>query len=233
MQPITPAAPAAPAKRRPTRNLPAADQPLAELLTLAAAEWQARPQLTLLWSSPAQAAQLAADFQASIREAGAAHDALSPAVQRLAQLDALIDGAEGKLKYVRKALALQYDEEDDGRAYYGELGIEKTNGTYTLPRDRGRRAEALRKLVAALPKHHLDATKYGTAYWAPIANEYNALQPQAAQATGARSAEVGDKNALRQQAEAVLAALLLVLQANYPQTYKAERRQFGFLKESY
>jgi len=230
MQPTTPAAPA---KRRTTRNLPDSAQALAELLTLATAEWENRPQLTLSWITQAQATQLAADFQASIRTAGAAHDAVSPAVQRLAQLDALIDGAEGKLKYVRKALALQYDEANDGRAYYGEFGIEKTNGTYTLPRDRARRAEALRKLVAALPKHGLDGTKYGTAYWGPIAQEYSELQPKAAQATGARAAEVGDKNTLQEQAEAVLTALLLLLQANYPQTYKAERRQFGFLKESY
>lgn len=233
MHPTAPGPAATPTKRRATRNLPEADQPLAELLTLAAAAWKNRPQLTLEWLTQAQAARLATDFQASLREVGAARDAVSPVAQRLAQLDALIDGPDGKLKYVRKALALQYDEEDDGRAYYSEFGIEKTNGTYTLPRDRGSRAEALRKLVAALPRHHLDGTKYGLAYWAPLANEYNELQPQAAQATGTRAAEVGDKNALRQQAEAALAALLLLLQANYPQTYKAERRQFGFLKESY
>ena len=233
MQPTIPAPAIPPAKRRATRNLPEGAQPLAELLALATAEWATRPRLTLEWTTQAQAAQLATAFAASIRAAGAADDAISPAVLRLAQLDALIDGKDGKLKYVRKALALEYDDQDDGRAYYGEFGIEKIGGTYTLPRDRGRRAEALTKLVAALPKHNLGTSKYGTAFWAPIAAEYGQLQPQAAQATGTRAAEVGDKNALRAQAEDVLAALLLLLQANYPKTYKAEQRKFGFLKESY
>lgn len=84
--------------------------------------------------------------------------------------------------------------------------------------------------MVALPKHTLGPGKYGTAYWQPIATEYGQLP---AQATGTRAAEVGDKNTLREQAEDVPAALRLLLQANYPNTYKAERRQFGFLKESY
>lgn len=233
MNPATPTP--KPAKPRASRNIPEAAKPLSEVLDLAVAEWKKRPQLTLEWTTQAQTQALADALRASLRTAGAAHDAISPTALRLQQLDELVDGSgeKGKLKYVRKALALQYDEENDGRAYYGEFGIVKVGSTYTLPRDRAERAEALTKLVKALPKHALDKTKYGVAFWQPIATEYNALQPKAAKAVGDRATEVGGKNTLADQASAFLAALLRLLEANYPQTYKAERRQFGFLKESY
>jgi hypothetical protein len=237
MEPTKPAAAAAKPKRPSTRNIPKGDKQLSEVLDLAVAEWGLRPRLTLEWKTQAQAVLLAAALRQSIQAAGAADDAITPETQRLAELDLIIDGSrkEGKLKYVKKALALQYDEEDDGRPYYGEFGIKKIGSSYTLPRDRGERAEALLKLVAALanPKHNLTAGKYGLAFWQPIAEDYNKLQAKAAQATGTRATEVGDKNVLRAEGEDILVALLLLLQANYPKTYKAERRKFGVLKESY
>ena len=90
-------------------------------------------------------------------------------------------------------------------------------------------------LVKALanPTHGLAGGKYGVAFWEPIAQEYNKLQPKVAKATGDRAAEVGDKATLVAQATALLVAVLLLIEANYPNTYKAERRKFGFLKESY
>ena len=224
-----------PAKPRAARNTPEAARPLSEVLDLAVAEWKNRSQLTLEWTTQPKAQTLADDLRESLRDTSAAQDTISPGVLRLQQLDDLIDGPRktGKLKYVRKALALQYDEENDGRAYYGEFGIEKVGSTYTLPRDRAERAEALTKLVKALPRHDLDKIKYGVKFWQPIADEYNELQPKVAKATGDRATEVGDKSALVEQATAFLVALLLLLEANYPKTYKAERRKFGFLKESY
>jgi hypothetical protein len=233
MNPTTPTPKAA--KRRAARNVPEAAKALSEVLDLAVAEWANRPQLTLEWTTRAKTQTLADNLRESLRDTSTARDAISPNAARLQQLDALIDGPKevGKLKYVRKALALQYDEENDGRAYYGEFGIVKDGSTYTLPRDRAERAEALHKLVKALPKHGLDKTKYGVAFWQPIAEEYNDLQPKAAQAAGDLSAEAGDKNTYADQARAFLVALLLLLEANYPTTHKAERRQFGFLKESY
>ena len=231
----TPTPTPTPAKPRGTRNVPQAAKALSELLDLAVAEWKTRPQLTLAWTTQPATQVLADNLRQSLRDTSTAQDALSPQALRLAQLDELVDGGKekGKLKYVRKALALQYDEENDGRAYYGEFGIAKVGSTYTLPLDRAERAEALLKLVAALPKHNLDKIKYGVTFWQPIATEYNELQLKTAQALGARATEVVGKNRYAAEASAFLAALLLLLEANYPQTHKAERRQFGFLKESY
>jgi hypothetical protein len=230
---------ASPAKvRRPkTRNIPKGGKAFSEVFDLAVAEWGQRPFLTLQWTTQAKAAVLAKNLRESLRDTAAAADAISPQARRLAELDLLIDGSKetGKLKYVKKALALQYDDENDGLPYYGEFGIEKIGSAYTLPHDRGQRAEALLKLVKAiaLPKHGLADGKYGAAFWKKISDEYNDLQPKAARATGTRATEVSDKDQLRTEAEAIFVSLLLLIEANYPKTYKAERRKFGVLKESY
>ena len=44
---------------------------------------------------------------------------------------------------------------------------------------------------------------------------------------------MGGKNRYRDEAEAIFVALLLLIEANYPKTYQAERRKFGVLKESF
>ena len=237
MEPTSTTPPAGKTKHRAAANVPRGGKQLSEVFDLAVAEWGRRPTFTLAWKTQAQALALGTELREALRAAGVATDAVTPKAQRLAALDQLIDGskAKGKLKYVKKALALQYDEENDGKPYYGEFGIAKIGSEYTLPHDRGSRAEALLKLVAALakPAHNLKNGKYGHAFWKAIADEYNDLQPKTARATGDRAAEVSDKNTLRAEAEDVLVALLFLLRANYPTTYKAERRKFGVLKESY
>ena len=237
MEPTSTTPPAGKTKHRAAANVPRGDKQLSEVFDLAVAEWGRRPTLTLEWKTQAQALALGTELREALRAAGVASDAVTPKAQRLVALDQLIDGskAEGKLKYVKKALALQYDEEDDGKPYYGEFGIAKIGSEYTLPHDRGERAAALLKLVKAIsdPRHQLTTLKYGPAYWKAISDEYTALQPKQDQALGNRATEVSSKNLLREEAEDILVALLYVLRANYPKTYKAERRKFGVLKESY
>lgn len=226
-----------PAPRQSARNVPQGDQQLADVFLLAVTEWILRTSLTLEWKTSAEALDLAQRLLASLRTRSEAGDVISPQAARLAELDNMIDGSKetGKLKYVLKGLALQYDDENDGKPYYGTFGIQKVGTNYTLPHDRGERAEALLKLVKAIsdPKHNLTSLKYGPAYWKGISDEYSELQPKQDQALGNRATEVSDKNLLREEAEDILVALLYLLRANYPKTYKAERRKFGVLKESY
>lgn len=211
-------------------SLPRAELALAELALLAADEWLLRPQLTLVWTTSTAFKQLATAFRASIKTTEDTDDGLAPQSNRLGVLDKTINE---KLDYVKKALALQYDEEDDGRPYYPEFGLVKERGTWQLPSDRIERTKSLKKLVEALPKHGLDKQKYGTAFWAPIALEYAALTTDTAKDKGTRSIGVADKGSLREQVEDVLEALKNLLKANYPKTHKAEKRKFGFLKETY
>ncbi|RTQ46576.1 hypothetical protein EJV47_21750 [Hymenobacter gummosus] len=218
---------------KPTKtapSLPGTELALAELALLAADEWLLRPQLTLVWTSSADFKQLATDFRASIKTTDDSGDALAPQTSRLAVLDELINK---NLRYVRNALTLKYSDENDGRPYYGEFGIVKENSTWQLPKDRVERTKSLQKLVEALPKHGLGKEKYGTAFWAPIATEYALLTSGKAKDKGSRSLGVAEKGTLRQQVELTLEALKNLIKANYPKTHKAEKRKFGFLKESY
>ncbi|RAK65090.1 hypothetical protein [Hymenobacter edaphi] len=212
------------------RSLPGTELALAELALLAADEWLLRPQLTLVWTSSAAFKQLATAFRASINAVEDTGDGLAPQSNRFAVLDKSINE---KLRYLKNALANQYDEEDDGRPYYPEFGIVKEHGTWQLPKDRVERAKALQKLVAALPKHGLGQQKYGSDFWQPIATEYAALTTDHAKDKGARSLGVAGKDTLREQVETGLEALKNLLKANYPKTHKAEKRKFGFLKETY
>jgi hypothetical protein len=236
METPTPTGGAGKPKPRNTRNMPEGDKEFSEAFDLMVAEWGQRPQLTLEWTTQGKAATLATNLRNSLRTTSEAGDGITLQSRRLGELDKMIDSKEeGKLKYVKKALALQYDEEDDGRPYYGEFGIVKIGTGYTLPNDRGKRAEALLKLVKALnnPKHGLKDGKYGHAFWKKISDEYNELQEQVEKDKGTRSGEVGGKNQYREDAEDIFVAILLLIEANYPKTYKAERRKFGVLKESY
>ena len=226
-----------PAPRQPARNVPQGDQQFADVFLLAVEEWILRARLTLEWKTSADALDLAQRLLASLRSRSEAGDAITPQAARLKELDDMIDGDKdkSKLKYVLKALAIQYDEENDGKPYYGTFGIQKIGSNYTLRHDRGERAEDLLKLVKAIsdPKHNLTTLKFGPAYWKAISDEYTALQPKQEKALGTRATEVSSKNLLREEAEDILVALLYLLRANYPKTYKAERRKFGVLKESY
>lgn len=219
-----------PKPARYTPSLPQAELALAELALLAADEWLLRPQLTLVWTTSADFKQLATEFRASIKTTEDTGDGLAPQSNRLAVLDQSINE---KLRYLKNALAMQYDEEDDGRPYYAEFGIVKQNGTWQLPKDRIERTKSLHKLVEALPKHGLGKQKYGTDFWSPIATEYASLTTGSAKDKGSRSLGVADKGSLREDVETVLEALKNLLKANYPKTHKAEKRKFGFLKERY
>ena len=216
--------------KKPAPSLPGTELALAELALLVADEWLLRPQLTLVWTTSAAFKQLATDFRASIKTTEDSGDGLAPQSNRLAVLDQSINE---KLRYVKNALANKYDEEDDGRPYYAEFGIVKQNGTWQLPKDRIERSKSLKKLVEALPKHGLDKQKYGTGFWAPIATEYATLTTGTAKDKGIHSLGVGDKDTLRENVEDVLTALKNLIKANYPKNQKAEKRKFGFLKETF
>jgi hypothetical protein len=220
----------APKPTKTTPSLPGTELALAELAILAADEWLLRPQLTLVWTTSADFKQLATAFRASIKTTDDSHDGLAPQTSRLAVLDELINKS---LRYVKNALANKYSAENDGRPYYGEFGIVKENGTWQLPKDRVERTKSLGKLVEALPKHGLGKETHGTAFWTPIATEYAQLTSGKAKDKGTRSLGVADKGTLREQVELTLEALKNLLKANYPKTHKAEKRKFGFLKETY
>jgi hypothetical protein len=67
----------------------------------------------------------------------------------------------------------------------------------------------------------------------PTQTRFNAALTAANTTDSTVSTKVGSKNVLRTQIRNVLHSLLLVLEGNYPDTFEAEKRAWGFQKEDY
>lgn len=225
--PITPAPAGKPTSIRRTSQLPETGVALATLATTVAGAWQASELPALLWLSKEDLAAQAADFARHRAAADTAADQRTPQAKRLQALDKQLDK---HLKFVKGYLA-EAHEENEGRAYYGEFGIETKK--YTLPAARAERVMALRKLLLALKAHGFDKKKYGTAFWQPLTTEYAQLVQDSTATAGERSSKVSAKGQGEQQLRKALGALIHHIKANYPDTFAAQLRAFGFQKESY
>ncbi|SHL43119.1 hypothetical protein [Hymenobacter psychrotolerans] len=226
---LTPAPAGTPKPIRRTSQLPTSGVELAALATTVAGAWQTSELPALLWLTKADLAALAASFAQHRDAADAAGDTRTPQAKRLQALDKQL--AKG-LPFVKNYLAEEH-EENEGRAYYAEFGIEKVGDKYTLPAARTERLKSLNKLLKALNTHNFDKKKYGTAFWQPLATEYAQLVQDSAAAAGERSSKVSAKSQGEQQLRKALGALIHHIKANYPDTFAAHLRAFGFQKESY
>ncbi|MCR5888188.1 hypothetical protein LRS06_10510 [Hymenobacter sp. J193] len=212
---------------RRAKQLPAGALALSTLATTAAGAWQSAELPALLWLTKADFAAQATAFATACTAADAAADTRTPQAARLKALDKLLDQGLG---FVKNYLEEEYE---NPKAYYPEFGIEKFNKGYRLPKDRTERAAALTKLLAALVKYKFDKKKYGTAYWQPLATEYAALVKASTDTSGARSVKVDTKVQGEAKLRKALRALIHHLKANYPDSFEAKLREYGFQKESY
>lgn len=224
---LLPAVPDAPNPIRRRSQLPDSEVALAALATTVAKAWQASELPELLWLTKADLAAQAEAFAQHRDAADAAGDARTPQSRRLKTLDTLLNAG---LRYVKGYLAEAHDDET---AYYGEFGIEKANKKYGLPVGRSERVKAVIKLLAALEAHDFDKKKYGTAHWQPLLTEYKELVEQTTKTTGQRSGKVSSKSQVKKNVRKALQALIHHIKANYPDTFEAQLRAFGFQKESY
>ena len=233
---MTPAAPGptgpTPVKApKPVKDtLPAGEQELATLAGQAADAWNASPLPALLWCSKAELRTAATAFQAGIGTADAAGDPLSPAAARLAELDALVDAS---LKFVKNHLTEAHGSKTAGQAYYGAFGMAHRGAAWGLRTARPARVEDLTKLVAALKASDYDKGKYGTAYWQALLTEYAPLAATSSNTRAASAKQTGAKNVQEAPLRQMLRVLRSHIKNNFPATYAAEWRSFGYLRESY
>lgn len=205
--------------------LPAGQFELATLAETAAAAWDGSALPGLLWCPKATLRQMAVAYRASLGTTDEADDALSPTAKRLRELDRETSaGVTFVIGYLREKYG-----RDAAKGYYDAFGFK--GGRFATARPK--RAEQLQKLLAALPKHGFDGNKYGTAFWQPLATEYAPLAKTSSDVRQDTASEVGKKNVQEKPLRKVLRALRLSIRANFPDTYAAELRHFGFLAESF
>jgi len=216
-----------PKKSKVKDVIPKGELELATLGLKAADTWDASPLAPLLWCSKAQLRSAAVAFKASIGAADVADDDLGPAAIRLAELDQLI---EGSLKFVRNYLVEEHGSKKAAKGFYDTFGLTPDG---ELRNARTSRVEDLQKLVKALKASDYDESKYGTAFWDKILKEYAPLATTSSDVRSTSATETGTKNLLEAPLRQMLRALRQHIKTNFPKTYKAEWRGFGYLKESY
>jgi hypothetical protein len=217
----------APKSVKRASQLPDSALALSAVATTAAGAWTASALPGLLWLTKADFGTQAAAFAAACAAADTAGDARSPQSARLKALDKLLNKG---LNFVKNYL---HEDQDDEQAYYPEFGITKEGKNYRLPTGRTERVAALAKLQQALVKYKYDDKKYGTAYWAPLATEYAALVKASTGTAGEHSTKVDVKVQGEAAIRKGLRALIHHIKANYPDSFEAQLRAFGFQKEKY
>ena len=210
-------------------NNPAKDSDLNALGTGVANIWLQRPEFILLWITPAQHKTNVTDFGATLTERMSTGGGRKEITKNLADLDDSID--QGIIS-IKSFLAYKYTK-NNAPSYYPQFGIVRQGKNFVLPRERNRRKDALTLIVAAVATHGFTDAKYDAAFWQATKQTYETLLGQATNVDGAVSQKVSDKNELRKTIVKTHNALIRLLQANYPDTYKSVIREWGFQKEKY
>lgn len=224
--PITPT----PGNTKPNTksNIPYADIDFGTVITNVANKWIASPQITLLWMDANTFASKASSFTTELNKRHDVGSTRPQITERLKQLDNTIDSS---LLYIKGYLLELY--KDAAKSYYPSFGIEHKSNRYIFPTDRNKKSEALRLMINAIHINGLDGKEFGTTFWTDIKTEYDTLLDKAMNTDGNVSTKVSNKNELKKELIKIVNSIIIVIRANYPETYKSELRNWGFQKEKY
>jgi hypothetical protein len=211
-----------------TSNIPRKDADVNTLGISVYTAWKLNPDIGLIWMTPAGHETNVKAFAATLTDRNSAGGGRSEITQKLKNKDASINKG---VAAVKNLLVNKY--EIYAPSNYAQFGIEHVRNNYIIPRDRNKRRAALPLMIAAIAAHGFADEKYGTAYWQPIKDSYETLLDQALNVDGSVSTKVSAKNQLRKTIIKTHNALINVLRGNYPDTYPAVIREWGFQKEKY
>jgi hypothetical protein len=208
--------------------LPSTDVDLVVVATEAAAKWATKPEIVLVWITVVDFAAKTGQLKALFESRTIIGSERPQITKQLKTLDQTINK---HLRYVKNYIEEKY--KDAALSYYPAFGIEYINKTYVLPKDRNSRSEALNLMVNGLTENNFGTKEFGTAFWQDIRTQYNLLIGRAVSNDGQVSLKVGDLNSLKKEIRLTLNCLISAIKANYPLTYKAELRDWGFQREKY
>ena len=224
---LTPGVPE-PKSKSTKGNVPAADIDLVTTAKSVAEKWRSTPALLLNWTNADRLNQITTQYE-QILNARIAEGSRRPEVtKKLKNLDKQINAGT---VYIKDYLKELYGSDD--KSHYSQYGIVSSGKSYKIQADRDARVSALSLILEALERDGLNDKTYGKTYWQDIQSQYIPLKQEAAVLDESVSGKVGEKNILKEEIVKHLYALINLLKANYPETYKAEMRVWGFQKEKY
>ena len=215
--------------KKNVKNLPISDVDFLVVAKTVETAWLANPNFQLIWINVSDYSLLLTSYETTYNARKQSGGLRPQYTRQLKELDKEMDKS---LSFIKNYLADKFGK-DNAISYYAEFGIEKSKKGYTLPQDRNSRNTALSMLLTGIDTHNFTTMTYGKSYWQPIVTQYSQLLLQSQQTDSSISQNVGNKNYVKEQIREVLDALVLLIKANYPNTYKNELRNWGFQKEKY
>jgi len=188
-------------------------------------KWKAKPSLTLEWTK-------VTDYEVTVTKYGTMVAATLTAKGQKKSDNNVLKAVTKKIrdgeKEVRVYLRKKFKKED--KAQYGRYGILKINKSYSLPKDQDALDLALPLMLASVKADGFDKEEYGEAFWTGVIAEYKAIIKKVSNLGGTNTVDVAAKAKLRQQIEKHLRAFIYLIRSNYPDTWEAELRAWGFEK---
>lgn len=212
-----------------TRITPRKDDDIVTVSQAVKVKWAATPAITLIWMTSAIFGTLADNFKTIVLSKKTTAGSRSPLTDILDGVDTQIDDGTREVKaYIANKFGVTH-----ATANFAPFGIVHESQNWWLPHDHDRRSAALQMMIDAIAANGFGSNTYGTTFWTGIKTQFDNLVTQTRGVDGTVSSEVSDKNTQRTKILDVLHAILLVLEANYPDTFQGVRRDWGFQKEDY
>lgn len=194
----------------------------------AAQKWATVPGIVLLYTKPAELAANTTLFLGMLEKRKKDGSDRSPITAGLEKADSDMERGIRKTKAYLVGLY-----EENAADHYPAFGLEHYKNSWRLPFSRSKRRELFKLIMASVEKHGFAEKEYGKDFWAELAARYGELLAGATGTDGKVSVQVSSKNELKEWLVMVLQSLALSIEANYPQTFKGELRDWGFQKNKY
>jgi len=188
--------------------------------------WDKDEELSLAWTTKEEFKANTDAFGEALKSGNEATGKRSPQASELRALDDLMNG---NLRFVKHKIEERFLKETI--SHYAEFGIVKER-SWVLPTDRQARLLALEPLIAKITEYNFVGENSTAAFWQPIYDRYKVLMSEIRFTKGDVSMQAGEKKVLRVYLKKALNSLVLIIKANYPDTFEAKLRQWGFFREA-
>lgn len=209
-------------------TVPVADIDFGSVANNVATKWNGTPSISLIWTTALEFATQATAYNTELSLRNQVGGGRPQITNALKILDKTMDDA---VKYVKGYIVDKYKE--SASSYFAAFGIEHKSNRYSFPFDRNKRLASLELMLKGIVDNRFEDREFGTLFWTDIKTQYEGLVNQASSTDGTISSKVSAKNQMKASLKKVMNSLINVIKANYPDTYKAELRTWGFQKEKY
>lgn len=209
-------------------GIPRADVDLFVVSEQVATKWAANPQIALVYMTQSEYQQAVNDFNDAITDKAEIKSQRSSITRNLNNINKKINVG---VKWILAEIKTKF--RDDATAQHARYGIEKVNDAWMLPRDNDSRLKALKLMRKAIINDGFNDHDYGKAFWTDIISDFETAATAARDNDAAVSRLVASKNAAKQKILKVHKSLRLVLEGNYPDSYRQVWREWGWQKEKY